>query len=267
MPARPDAGRVSCASTRPSPPCSGSWPIKPPNYAWAWSPLGPPAPGRHNQRARRARVPESRKEVADGHTAARPGRRLERPREIGEAGCLAGTRGAQRPRSSPQRPRRDRGRQGEGHRPQGRPRRNHEVARVSTPLTVRGREVLVTPETPPELCTTRLNKGHCVPRLGSEGRLMDPNLGAPRGAGPEVPAGVAGGARSLLLPMEEGMICWDRHRRGEGRGPVGRRGRWRSQEGARRVLQVATVGVHGKLHSWRGRWRLLSWEREKRFRR
>ena len=36
FPVRPDVGRVSCASSaRPSPPGSGSWSIKPPNYAWA----------------------------------------------------------------------------------------------------------------------------------------------------------------------------------------------------------------------------------------
>ena len=42
FPERPDAGRVSCAPARSSPPRSGSWPIKPQNYAWAWSPSALP---------------------------------------------------------------------------------------------------------------------------------------------------------------------------------------------------------------------------------
>lgn len=92
---RPDAGRVSCASARPSPPSSGSWPIKPPNYAWAWSPLGSPAPGRHNLRARR---PGARREWP---MVAQP---RARGAQAGEATGESASPAAQRGPDAPQSP-------------------------------------------------------------------------------------------------------------------------------------------------------------------
>lgn len=187
FPERPDAGRVSCAPARPSPPHSGSWPIKPPNYAWAWSPLGPPAPGRHNQRARRPGR-GSRKEVAAGRKASRPGRRRARPAAPRRQACP-------KARVVPG---------GQQYGPQGSPRRNHYVARVAAPFPCRVCELRADPETPPELGSNRLRKGHRAPGLGlSEGKLMAPNLGAPpRGRSLKSPARKAGGA--LSLPPPEG---------------------------------------------------------------
>lgn len=102
FPVRPDASRVSCASSaRPSPPSSGSWSIKLPNYAWAWSPPRPSRPWKtQSTRAAAARDLEGRKEWLMVAQPARPGRRPEWPRESRPARLPpAGPRRAQRPSS------------------------------------------------------------------------------------------------------------------------------------------------------------------------
>lgn len=86
------------------------------------------------------------------------------------------------------------------------PRRSHKVASVPA-FPVRGREVQIALAPPPELCSTRLGKGHCVPGLGSEERLMDPNLGAPRGRSLKFPRRLGRRSTVPVPPAEEGMIC------------------------------------------------------------
>lgn len=88
----------------------------------------------------------------------------------------------------------------------GGPLRSHKVASVPA-FPVRGREVQIALAPPPELCSTRLGKGHCVPGLGSEERLMDPNLGAPRGRSLKFPCRLGRRSTVPAPPAEEGMIC------------------------------------------------------------
>lgn len=96
--------------------------------------------------------------------------------------------------------------QGRGTDCRGGPRRSHKVASVPA-FPVRGREVQIALAPPPELCSTRLGKGHCVRGLGSEERLMDPNLGAPRGRSLTFPRRLGRRSTVPVPPAEEGMIC------------------------------------------------------------
>lgn len=81
--------QVSCAAARPSPPDSGSWPIKPPNYAWPGAPSAlPPQEDTINVRGGRAgRAGRRWLTVASPRAggAGWKGRGL-----VGEAGCRRG---------------------------------------------------------------------------------------------------------------------------------------------------------------------------------
>lgn len=177
------AGSAAPPSARPSPPRSGSWPIKSPNYAWAWSPLGPPAPGRHNQRARRAWVGKAGETWRMVSWPRAPGRRLERPRASRQDPLPGGDQG--RPKAAEQLLGTSGGTVAGGV--GGSAPTAEEAPGAITelpecpPVSVRGPGGAGCRAPPPELCITRLGKGHYAPGLGSEGRLMDPNLGAPGG--------------------------------------------------------------------------------------
>lgn len=205
------------------------------------------------------RGPGGQEGVADGRTAARPGRRPERPLESRRARLPRG--GQTRPKALEQslctpggtRTGRERGTDRRGG-----PRSGHEVARVSAhfPYEVggEGREgrVPAAPSPLPELCTTRRGEGHCVSGLGREGRLMDPNLGGrPGGRGLSPPPVWQEALRPRPLPRGRGWFAGGGHRRGEGRGlGWGWGSRWRSGEAARGVLGFVTVRTRGKLRSW-----------------
>lgn len=141
------------------------------------------------------------------------------------------------------------GGQGRGTDRRGGPGAITKFSRVSARFPRGVREARAAPAPLPELCSTRLRKGHCVPGLGSGERLMDPKLGAPRGRGLQSPARDEGGAQSRPPPAEGGVICrtWARSggKRG-GRAAGGGVARDPDQTGAKRVLQVATVGALGK---------------------
>lgn len=122
------------------------------------------------------------------------------------------------------------------------------------------------PETLTERRTTRPEKGHCVPGLGSAGTLMDPNLGAtPRGWGLKSPASVAGGALSLPPPTGEGMTCrWWAPSRGRlgtrlgvGDGVTGD-----PETEPEESYTLRPSGHPGNRISGKGRWCRVSWERE-----
>ena len=204
---RPDAGRVSCASSaRPSPPSSGSWSIKPPNYAWAWSPPRPSRPWKTQAtRAAAARDLEGREEWLLVAQPARPGRRPEWPRESASPAAESGTqtrlKTLERSLGMPDQER------GTGRR--GGPGAIKKLPECP-PISRTGSRW--SPAPPPELGVTRHGKGYCVPGLGWEEGLRDPHLGGPPGG------------RGLKCcprppPTGERMICRWWAPSGEGREP------------------------------------------------